>query len=160
MAWTSRRVPGRGSNDTCPRGPIQPIRIKKMRNVCRQHSYIKVPGMNPDVTLLRRNGTSISQVLWPTCAFDYSVAAALALNAEKLTVFQRHWNEKPDDPMPWSPSGLSSEQRKFLPKDPQFIASIRVKKFLDSGAWRDVKKELPGGADIDKMIDKGPEDAP
>ncbi len=43
-------TPGTGSKTTWPRRPTQPIRNRKIRNVCRQHSYIKVPGMTRSST--------------------------------------------------------------------------------------------------------------
>ena len=54
----------------------------------------------PDFTLLRRDSSSLQQTIWPACPFDYPVAASLALNAPKATVFERHWGAPPG----WSTS--------------------------------------------------------
>ena len=55
----------------------------------------------PDFSLLRRDSNSLSQTTWSACPFDYPVAAALALNARNLAVFERHWGNTP----PWSSAG-------------------------------------------------------
>ncbi len=49
----------------------------------------------PDFTVLTRGSSSLSQVKWSACPFDYPVAAALALNAGNLEVFKRHWGSDP-----------------------------------------------------------------
>ena len=43
-------MPGTGSKATRPREPIQPSRIMKIRSVCKQHSYINVPGITRSST--------------------------------------------------------------------------------------------------------------
>jgi Tc toxin complex TcA C-terminal TcB-binding domain/Neuraminidase-like domain len=45
--------------------------------------------------LLHRNGPSLHQASWASAPFDYPVAAALALNANDLSVFKLHWGSDP-----------------------------------------------------------------
>lgn len=68
----------------------------------------------PDLSLLRRDSNSLSQVAWSACPFDYPVAAALALNARELAVFERHWGSTPG----WSSPGHK-------------VADVRA----DAGTW-------------------------
>lgn len=44
----------------------------------------------PDFTLLRRDDNYLWQAKWPSCVFDYPVAASLALSLQD-PVFGRHW---------------------------------------------------------------------
>src|SRR5262249_38396511 len=45
---------GTGSQTTSPASPIQPRRMRKMRSVCREHSYISVAGITLSST--KRHG--------------------------------------------------------------------------------------------------------
>lgn len=46
----------------------------------------------PNLSILRRDDGILSHVTWNNCPFDYPVAASLALNAQDLGVFKRHWS--------------------------------------------------------------------
>jgi hypothetical protein len=65
------------------------------------HGGLKIIEGLPDLSLLRRDSNSLSQITWAACPLDYSVASALALNARDLTVFERHWGGPPE----WPASG-------------------------------------------------------